>query len=235
MDANGCSTWSNTTPCGDGEFCSNGACGTCANNCTPGARHCGPTGGVEECRPQGNGCNDWVLIANCQAGDSCSNGACIPPCQDACMAGAGQCLNGVPSLCVQSPSGCTTWQTQAACASGNTCVDGICQENCGASEVDTCPNGTVCTALPDARVCLPSDPSMMSTQPTTPTTPTTGSNPAATTSHHQTTSVGDGADVIGTCGCSAAGAPLGFLGLLLLRSARRTRTPGNRRPSARHR
>jgi hypothetical protein len=215
MDNNGCTAWSQAAPCSSGAFCEGGACGTCATQCTPGAKQCNGSG-VQECRPQGNGCNDWVLSGNCQAGDVCMNGACVPPCQDACTLGAGQCVGGAPSTCVKAPTGCTAWKSDPACASGNSCVDGVCRLDCSAGEVDSCPQGYECTAMPDARVCLPK---------------TTSGGPADGGSGPGTVPVpkhGQKISMVGGCGCTATeGAPLLVWLALLRRGRRRTGSRGS--------
>jgi hypothetical protein len=67
-----------------------------------------------------------------------------------------RCVGQAPSRCEVGPSGCTIWRDESVCRSGTTCIEGFCAEPCARDEFETClPAGTVCTGLPQGKLCLP--------------------------------------------------------------------------------
>ena len=159
-DSNACPAWGPAQQCAPNSFCANGSCQQCATTCVQGSRRCGANGATEECRLEATGCTAWVPFGQCDlaGGERCEDGACIPPCPVVCEPGAAQCSGGRPQLCQQGPSGCFVWRDSTACGSDQACVGGRCETYCGSDELEFCPNGTICTGLPEGRFCL--DPSM---------------------------------------------------------------------------
>lgn len=159
-DMNNCPVWQSSNPCAAGSFCENGGCQACATNCTLGAKRCAASGVVEECRQQGTtGCPSWTTVSACNisAGERCdaATGACLPPCQDQCTEGAGRCSAMTPQACERADTGCTVWRSRAACASQEVCTSGACRARCTPGELETCPQGTICSTTTEGRLCLP--------------------------------------------------------------------------------
>ena len=227
-DANNCPVWNATSTCGGGEFCSSGQCTACATSCTQGAKRCGANGAVEECRLDATGfCTTWATVGACilAAGEHCDNGTCLPACVDACGEGSGRCTaSGAPQTCVREATGCTQWHDGAACGAATLCVEGVCRGTCGGGELETCPDGQVCTGLPSGHVCLPG---------TQPPPPDAGTPPVAVDAgtpmqwpppdDHPAKGEGAvGAQAVGcTCASADGSALLGLLALLGLRRTRR--------------
>lgn len=156
IDANSCPAWGAAQQCAPNSFCANGSCQQCATSCTQGAKRCGANGAVEECRLDGNGCTAWAQTGACDlaGGERCEQGTCIPPCPVVCEPGAKQCSNGRPQSCEAGPAGCYVWRDGTACGAEQACVGGACEDYCGSGEIEYCPNGKVCTGLPEGRFCL---------------------------------------------------------------------------------
>ena len=91
-DLNGCTEWSDVTPCGANEACTDGVCQTqppaCENACVAGKAECYGDG-VRSCGDaDGDGCTEWGQVKKCDFG--CASGACkenpnawVPPCTTA--------------------------------------------------------------------------------------------------------------------------------------------------------
>lgn len=124
--ATGCRAFGAATACNGGLLCSGGGCvATCTNQCTLGAKQCGSSGSVVECKTLPSGCTDWALNPACPQGQACSGGTCVvaTSCTNQCTQAATRCTAGGQfQQCVQLMSGCTDWTFPAMCASGQTCA-----------------------------------------------------------------------------------------------------------------
>jgi len=221
QDANGCTDWSANGACLPGQHCSAGACLNCGASCTVGQKQCAATG-ILECRQQPNGCNDWFSAGNCAVGESCQDGKCVPPCKDECSQAAARCdATGVPLKCQKAVTGCYVWKSAAACTAGSKCHEGVCREGCSSDEIETCPDGFVCTGTADGKLCLPADAPDGGVGPgTLPGIDDPTEDPGTTPINGN-----DGQVAATGCGCAAAPAPLALamapLLLALLRRRRR--------------
>ncbi|GMV40888.1 MAG: hypothetical protein AMXMBFR64_26040 [Myxococcales bacterium] len=133
-DADPCLEWGTASPCGVGETCSNGFCGTtCTNECTTkGAKAC-EGGGVKTCDDfDQNGCLEWGSVVACEAGQSCSSGNCSSTCTDECsVVGAKKCDGSAVATCGNTDADpCLEWGTPQACAPGLSCSGGFCTATC---------------------------------------------------------------------------------------------------------
>jgi hypothetical protein len=232
-DANGCTVWTSVGPCAANEFCGQGACQTCPTLCAASAKSCNGLG-IEECQQQANGCDEWIATGSCKAGDTCQDGRCTTPCQDACTLGALSCdaQSHEPMSCEKGIDGCAAWRPAALCGAKAMCLQGICRDRCTGGEIETCPDGYLCTGLPEGDFCLPG------TAPDAGVTPpqagldagvSTGKPDAGglTTDPGADPKTGaSGKSPGGGCGCNALPAPLGLLALVpLLGLLRRRRAP----------
>ncbi|MGC4123073.1 MAG: MYXO-CTERM sorting domain-containing protein [Myxococcales bacterium] len=205
-DANGCTEWSANGSCLEGQYCAAGACVNCASQCTVGEKQCATTG-ILECRQLPTGCNDWFNAGTCAAGETCKDGKCVPPCQNECAAGAKMCdPSGYPLACEKAVTGCYVWKKQALCKGQSKCLEGLCREPCGNDELESCPEGFICTGTAEGRLCLPDT----STKPDAGTG--TGTLPGIDDpTEDPGTDPNHGNHGTGTtpgCGCSSAPAPL---------------------------
>lgn len=219
-DANGCTEWSANGPCLEGQYCSAGACVNCQAHCAVGERQCAAAG-ILECRGLPTGCNDWFSAGNCAVGETCKDGKCVPPCKDECAAGAKTCdSSGYPLTCEKAQTGCRVWKKSGPCKAYSKCLDGTCREPCGSDELETCPEGFICTGTAEGKLCLPYDaPDAGTGTGTLPGIDDPTDDPGTDPKN------GNGASSAASgCGCAAAPAPFALmlapLALAILRRRR---------------
>lgn len=170
--ATGCRAFGAAVACNGGLLCSGGGCvATCTNQCTAGAKQCGSTGSVVECKTLPSGCTDWVLQPACPQGQACSGGACVvaTSCTNQCTQAATRCTaGGQIQTCVQLMSGCTDWTFPAMCPANQACTapattcaaPPMCtqgQTRCSATTpaVETCgPNGVWTMTQSCSQACM---------------------------------------------------------------------------------
>lgn len=133
-DADSCLEWGTATPCGSGETCSSGFCGSsCSDECTTkGAKGC-EGAGVKTCDDwDDDGCLEWGSVVACDAGQSCSSGNCSSTCTDECsVVGVKKCSGSAVQTCGNTDADvCLEWGTEQACASGLVCSNGFCTTTC---------------------------------------------------------------------------------------------------------
>ncbi len=160
VQANGCTDWSASVACPQGQACSNNQCApTCTNGCaTAGAKQCTTDGtGVEACQTQANGCLGWSAAQACPSGQTCTNNQCA--CPTVCTSGGKtQCSGTEVETCVTQANGCLGWSAATVCPSGQTCTGSACacQNNCnhnGDAQCTTDGSGyEIC--MPDSNGCL---------------------------------------------------------------------------------
>jgi hypothetical protein len=219
QDVHGCDTFTEQA-CTAGTTCVAGACSACPATCTPGSQVCSGNN-IMVCQQQPSGCYGVELKDTCPSGQVCSLGQCTTPCSDACTEGDTKCNGGVPDNCVKAANGCTAWQAGTKCVAPQVCAAGGCRDACTGGEIESCAPGYICTTLAGGRLCIPvAQPDGGSVTPITPLDagggliddPDAGKGTPA--KHADAGTVAPGGS--GSCGCSAAGAPLALLAPLLL-------------------
>ena len=124
----GCTEWGQTTPCGNGEICSNGRCSSqCQNECQSGEKKCDGNG-VRQCgNYDSDQCLDWSHLTNCASNASCRNGECIINCSDDCSRGEKRCSGNSVQICGNYDNdNCLEWGGSVSCNQGETCSNGQC-------------------------------------------------------------------------------------------------------------
>ena len=151
--------WQNAN-CGSGQYCQNGNCQSCGNQCTLGDEYCSggrryrcetnSTTGCREYRDQAS-CNctspnttqcggggvqtcgadfRWDT-APCPTGQECQGGTCV--CDHECNVGGSRCQNGRYETCGSNAAGCRIWQDQGSCNCSS-----ISQKRCNNDRVEEC-------------------------------------------------------------------------------------------------
>lgn len=148
----GCTVWT-TTACAPAQACLNGVCSnTCTDACTEGAKRCtGET--IERCGKAATGCTAWLEGTTCDtdSAQTCVAGECA--CTNECVEGVKRCSELTPQVCAKSPV-CPKWTNADACDELAVCISGDCIPRCK-GEFAECPTGTVCTTVPEGKLCLP--------------------------------------------------------------------------------
>lgn len=135
LNGDGCTEWSQPSPCAAGENCVLGQCVSCTNDCVQGSFQCGPSGGVMSCNNfDDDPCFEWGDEQPCPATQSCSAGECRAACIDECQGTSRRCNNNGFQVCEEGANGCRRWGQLVACAAGETCSLGECRASC----VDEC-------------------------------------------------------------------------------------------------
>ena len=136
-DADPCLEWGSIVPCGAGETCSNGVCGTtCEEECaTDGDTQC--TGGgtaFETCgQYDSDPCLEWGSATSCPQNQTCVEGECVVPCD--CDFVDGICEAAAPN----SSSACSC---DTDCLGASACQDdGHCDSWCPANLDSDCGCG----------------------------------------------------------------------------------------------
>lgn len=148
----GCTVWK-ATACAASQTCVNGTCtNTCTDACTEGAKRCTEQT-IETCGKAQTGCMAWLEGTTCDTGraQSCVAGECV--CTNECVEGAKRCSESGPQTCAKSPV-CPVWTNATACDALSVCLSGNCISRCK-GEFSECPMGTVCTDVPEGKLCLP--------------------------------------------------------------------------------
>jgi hypothetical protein len=140
-DNDGCLDLNETTACGKGEVCTQGACAVaCQDECTLGEVQCQGNEKIEACFDgDGDGCVEWTEVATCDPGVApCEDGECGGqplPCEDECLAGATKCTEEDDTAtlfhCVTDADAdvCLEWGNAEECetshcnAMGNDCAN----------------------------------------------------------------------------------------------------------------
>ncbi len=128
----GCLKWSPVAPCAPGESCIDGTCANCQNDCTLGAKSCGPERGVRTCVPDADddACLEWSAETPCGEGETCSDGLCTSAaeCTNECeKPGDVQCDGDAVSTCGTRPDDpCLHWGASVPCGEGESCTSGVC-------------------------------------------------------------------------------------------------------------
>ena len=131
LDFDGCLSWTDGTPCPNGQNCSNGGCATgCSDECTVvGARQCEGATSTSICgQHDSDDCLEWGTATGCGTLETCSNGFCQKGCTAECsVVGAARCSGTSVQTCGDANAdGCLEWGTAVPCDSGLVCSNGYC-------------------------------------------------------------------------------------------------------------
>jgi hypothetical protein len=168
MDSFRCPYVVSTSPCAQGDICSNPApnancASTCVSTCTIGQTQCADPSSLQTCGLNPEGCDSYLAPSACPAGQTCSGtvGTASCVCDNTCPAAGVTCNDGALQTCTADSNGCLSVTSSTPCTTTvanatATCVADACSFVC--DEGFTLCQGACVDPTSDADPCAASDP-----------------------------------------------------------------------------
>ena len=150
----GCLKWSEPSPCGGTQTCSDGECVVgCESDCpATGALGCSATGGEQVCEEVQPGCNKWAAPVACPESQTCAAGSGCS-CSGDCELGVTECLESdLVQACAADGAGCPHWEF-VYCSPVEQCEAGACVPACVSDPGCVAINATRCATALAQQVC----------------------------------------------------------------------------------